>query len=71
MVVERIVKCPICKESVQFNIREDVIEGKKYPVPCVFIHQKNDDNHAFIVYLDSELSLCDIETPEIVVSETK
>ncbi|MHA1132468.1 MAG: hypothetical protein ACTSQI_14075 [Candidatus Helarchaeota archaeon] len=67
-MVLKIVKCPICNESVEFIISEKVIEGKKFPIPCIFIHQKEDDNHAFIAYLDSELSLCDIEKPEIIIS---
>jgi hypothetical protein len=70
-MVLKVVKCPICNESVEFIISEQVIEGKQFPVPCIFIHQEKEDNHAFIAYLDSELSLCDIEKPEIITNEQK
>lgn len=70
-MVEKIVRCPICNESTQFNIDNKAIEGKQFPVPCIFIHQKKTDNHAFIAYLDSELSICDIEKPVIITNESE
>jgi len=68
-MVIKIVKCPVCGESVEFPISKNVIEGRQFPVPCIFIHQLKEDNHAFIAYLDSELSLCDVENPEIITSK--
>lgn len=68
-MVIKIVKCPICEELVEFHIAQDVVTGKKFPVPCIFIHQLKEDNHAFIAYLDSELSLCDVEKPEIITNK--
>lgn len=70
-MVIKIVKCPICDVSVEFHLSKKVIEGRTFPVPCIFIHQLQEDNHAFIAYLDSELSLCDIEKPEIITNKTE
>lgn len=59
---EKIIKCPICNESIQFTITSEAVEGKQYPVPCIIHH----GDHEFIAYLDSDLSLCDIEKPYII-----
>ncbi len=70
-MVIKIVKCPICKEAVEFHLSKKVVEGRQFPVPCIFIHQIQEDNHAFIAYLDSELSLCDVEKPEIITNKSE
>ena len=67
-MVDKIVKCPICNELATFSISKELIEGRPFPVPCLFIHQRLEDNHTFIAYLDSELSVCDIEKPVIITN---
>ncbi|MHA1651471.1 MAG: hypothetical protein ACTSYB_14875 [Candidatus Helarchaeota archaeon] len=62
---ERIIKCPVCNEPVQFNLTEDAVIGKEFPVPCIIYH----GDHPFIAYLDSELNLCDVEKPYIIRSK--
>ncbi len=68
-MVVKVVKCPICGDVVEFHLTKIIVEGKKFPVPCIFIHQIGEDNHAFIAYLDSDLSLCDVEVPEIITNK--
>jgi hypothetical protein len=68
-MVDKIVKCPICNEFATFMISKELIAGRLFPVPCLFIHQRKDDNHSFIAYLDSELSVCDIEKPVIITNK--
>jgi len=67
-MIERIIRCPICEEGVTFEISEDVIESHRPPIACLFIHQRKVDNHSFIAYLDTELSVCDIEKPIIITN---
>ncbi|MFX1296411.1 MAG: hypothetical protein ACFFD2_16350 [Promethearchaeota archaeon] len=61
-MVDKVIKCPICNEITRFILTEESIAGKMFPVPCIIHH----NDHAFIAYLDSELSLCDIEKPFII-----
>ena len=61
-MIEKMIKCPICNEPAQFILTEDAVAGKRFPVPCIIYH----GDHAFIAYLDSQLSLCDIEKPVII-----
>lgn len=68
-MVDKIIKCPICNEFTTFTISKELIAGRTFPVPCLFIHQRTEDNHTFIAYLDSELSVCDIEKPVIITNK--
>ena len=64
---EKIIKCPICNEPAHFFISHEAIEGRRFPVPCIIEH----GDHAFIAYLDSQLSLCDIEKPIVIQASKK
>ena len=66
-MVEKIIKCPVCNQPAHFFIAQEAVEGKDFPVPCIIEH----GDHAFIAYLDSELSLCDIEKPYMIKAESK
>jgi hypothetical protein len=60
-------KCPVCNELARFPMTKEAILGRKLPVPCIIYH----GDHAFIAYLDSELSLTDIEKPFIIKTDQK
>jgi len=64
---EKLIKCPICHQSISFLLEKESITGKRLPVPCIITH----GDHNFIAYLDSQLSLCDIENPLIIKAISK
>lgn len=64
---EKIIKCPICNQSIIFLLEKEAIAGRRVPIPCIIVH----GDHSFIAYLDSELSLCDIEKPVIIKATSK
>jgi hypothetical protein len=67
LMPEKIIKCPICNQSISFLLEKEAIAGRRLPIPCIITH----GDHNFIVYLDSELSLCDIEKPLIIKATSK
>ncbi|MDD1777584.1 MAG: hypothetical protein LUQ65_05390 [Candidatus Helarchaeota archaeon] len=64
---EKIMKCPICNQFISFLLEKEAIDGRRVPVPLIITH----GDHNFIAYLDSELSLCDIEKPVQIKADRK
>jgi hypothetical protein len=52
------LQCPVCKESIYWEIpQEELKKVKRFPAPVVVKHK----DHYLICYLDSHLQLADTE----------
>jgi hypothetical protein len=52
------MQCPVCKESIYWEIPTDALKSvKRFPVPVVVKHK----DHYLVCYLDSHHQLADTE----------
>ncbi len=59
-MTEKIIQCPICKKPLKFEVFEEDFEPyERFPIPCIIHHE----DHWVSLYLDSDMSICDIEIP--------
>ena len=65
-MTEKIIQCPICKKSLTFEVlQEDFGPYERFPIPCIIKH----GDHWVSLYLDSDMSICDVEIP--IVKDSK
>ena len=58
------MQCPVCKESIYWEIPKDTLKNvKRFPAPVVVKHK----DHYLICYLDSHHQLADTEIALVAV----
>ena len=58
------MQCPVCKESIYWEVPKDALKKvKRFPAPVVVKHK----DHYLICYLDSHYQLADTEVAIIGV----
>ncbi|MHA1271329.1 MAG: hypothetical protein ACTSPY_16165 [Candidatus Helarchaeota archaeon] len=64
-MTEKIIQCPICKKPLRFEVvKEDFEAYERFPIPCIVQHS----DHWVSLYLDSDMSICDVEIPLVKTS---
>ncbi|MHA1696102.1 MAG: hypothetical protein ACTSXT_01070 [Candidatus Helarchaeota archaeon] len=64
-MTEKIIRCPICKKPLRFEVDvKDFEPYERFPIPCIIKH----NDHWVSLYLDSDMSICDVEIPLVKIS---
>jgi hypothetical protein len=60
---KRYAKCPVCNERTVLSVPQDILKkAKRFPFTLKVVHE----DHHFYINIDSQASITDILSPELV-----